>query len=87
MHAPETRFSSVVSLRPVSLSRYKEELSASRWQGCICSCSLLTLEPWPLKAFSHPSLVGLLLALREFVIMTRDGAITKPYTRNRFVVG
>jgi hypothetical protein len=32
-------------LTPRSLSRYKEELSASRWQGCFCSCSLPTLEP------------------------------------------
>ena len=37
-------FSSGAKLTPRSLSRYKEELSASHWQGCFCSC-LLTLEP------------------------------------------
>jgi hypothetical protein len=64
--------------------RYKEELSViSRYRSCFC-CSLLTLKLCALNLFSHPSFIGLLFALCEFPIMTRDNAVTKTHIGRGF---
>jgi hypothetical protein len=66
-----------------SLGRYEEELSVTyRWQACFWRC-LLTLEPCSLNELSHPSFVGLQLAIHQLAIMARDDSETKPYIGRR----
>jgi hypothetical protein len=66
-----------------SFGRYQEELSVTRrWQGSFRRCQL-TLMPCSLSEFSHPSFVGLQLAIHQLAIMARDDSETKPYIGKR----
>jgi hypothetical protein len=66
-----------------SFGRYQEELSVTfRWQGSFRRRPL-TLMPCSLNELSHPSFVGLQLAIRQLAIMARDDSETTPYIGKR----